>query len=293
MKVLFYSSVNIDYTYHLDHIAKEGETVSSSFLTVGAGGKGANQSAAFAKALGKNAGCKVYLAGKCGDDGKFILDKLNSVGVDTSYMAKGDRTGNAIIQLDKDGKNCIVLFAGGNGEITSEEADKVFENFSAGDMLCINCEINNLKYIVDKAYEKGMKIVLNPSPVNDNLKEIDLSKISSIILNETESRSLTDETDFEKMIVALREKYGFKEIVLTVGEMGSYCYFDGKTFFSPAQKVKVVDTTGAGDTFMGYYFSSRIMGKDPSDALKTASKASSIAVSRAGAMDSVPFFEEI
>lgn len=294
MKVLFYSSINIDYTYHVDHIVKEGETISSSDLTIGAGGKGANQCAAFAKAFGKDSPFKVFLGGKCGKDGNFILEKLNGLGVDTSFMVKSEiPTGNAIIQLDKNGQNSIVLFGGGNRAIEKEEIENTLKAFSKDDMLCVNCEINNLDYVIERAWEKGMKIVLNPSPVNDVLNSIDINKVTALILNEPEARLLTDADCYENMMAALCDKYGLEEVVLTAGEDGAYCRVDGENFFVNAEKVKVADTVGAGDTFMGYYFSSRIKGLSAKESLEIASKAASIAVSRPGAMDSIPFFEEI
>lgn len=294
MKILFYSSVNIDYTYRVDHIVREGETLSSDCLTIGAGGKGANQCAAFAKAVAPGCDCKVFLAGKCGKDGQFILDKLNNLGVDTSYMVQSEiPTGNAIIQLDKNGRNSIVLFGGGNRAVEKSEIDRVFENFSSQDVLCINCEINNLDYIIDMAHAKGMRIVLNPSPVNDVLDTVDLTKVSCIILNEVEGQSLTGKTEFQQILEDLSSKFSFSEIVLTVGDRGAYCKTAEKTYFVPCNKVEVVDTTGAGDTFMGYYFCSRLNNCDIERSLQIASAAASIAVSRPGAMDSIPFFAEI
>ena len=115
MKILVFGSLNIDLTFSLDHIVRPGETISSTALNRGAGGKGANQAAALAKA-----GADVYMAGKIGADGGFLTELLQSYGVDTGCVARYEgATGQAIIQLEKSGQNSIVLFAGGNGAISS------------------------------------------------------------------------------------------------------------------------------------------------------------------------------
>lgn len=295
MKVLFYSSLNIDTTFHVDHITKAGETQSSTNVTVGAGGKGSNQCSAFAKALGKNSEHKVYMAGKCGQDGQFIVDKLNSFGVDTSLLIKNaEGTGKAIIQLDKNGQNSIILFGGGNQQIEKCEIDNVLKNFGEGDFLLINCEINNLNYLVNQASLKKMVIVLNPSPVNDVLKTIDISKISYLILNEVEAAALSgvDGND-ECALNKLCELYPNCRIVMTLGERGSYYRYASETCHQNIFNTKVVDTTGAGDTFMGYFFASIVKGLTVKDSMEIAAKASATAVSRPGAMDAIPFVEEL
>lgn len=297
MKVLFYSSINIDMTFHVHHIVRPGETQSSSCVTVGAGGKGANQAAAFAKALQGTDGASVYLAGKCGNDGQFILDKLKGFGVDVSYMRLSScGTGQAIIQVDENGQNSIILYGGGNQCIGKEEIDETLSFFSGEDVLCVNCEINNLGYLIDRAYEKGMRIYVNPSPVNEVFGEIDFSKVSALIVNEVEGAvvaGLGDDASYEEVVGALSHRWPACEIVMTVGGDGAFHSFQGQCMKVPAVKTCVVDTTAAGDTFMGYFFSSRLMGMDAKRSLERASLASSIAVSRQGAMDSIPFGKEV
>lgn len=297
MKVLFYSSVNIDMVFHVDHIVAPGETQSSFGVSVGAGGKGANQAAALAKALNCVDGPTVYLAGKCGDDGKFILDKLSGFGVDVSYMRRAScGTGQAIIQVDKDGQNSIILYGGGNQRIEREEVDETLSFFSKDDVLCVNCEINDLGYVIDSAYEKGMRIFLNPSPVNEVLSQIDFSKVSVLVVNEVEGAALAGlegGAAYEDVIEALSLRWPSCEVVMTVGGDGAYYSFQGQTLKVSAVKTCVVDTTAAGDTFMGYFIASRLNGMNAEDSLKRAGLASSITVSRAGAMDSIPFGNEV
>lgn len=297
MKILFYSSVNIDMVFHVDHIVAPGETQSSSGVVAGAGGKGANQAAALAKALHGMDGTTVYLAGKCGDDGRFILDKLSSFGVDVSYMRHAScGTGQAIIQVDKKGQNSIILYGGGNQCIERAEVDETLSFFSRDDILCVNCEINDLGYVIDRAYEKGMRVFVNPSPVNEVASQIDFSKVSALVVNEVEGAVLAGlecGAPYEDVIEALSLRWPTCEVVMTVGGDGAYYSFLGQTLKVPAVKTCVVDTTAAGDTFMGYFIASRLNGMNAEDSLKRASLASSITVSRPGAMDSIPFGDEV
>lgn len=297
MKVLFYSSVNIDMVFHVDHIVAPGETQSSFGVSVGAGGKGANQAAAFAKALHGMDCATVFLAGKCGVDGRFILDKLSGFGVDVSYMRCAScGTGQAVIQVDKDGQNSIILYGGGNQCIERHEVDETLSFFSKDDILCVNCEINDLGYVIDRAYEKGMRIFVNPSPVNGVFSQIDFSKVSALVVNEVEGAVLAGlavGAPYEDVIEALSSRWPTCEVVMTVGGDGAYYSFQGQTLKVPAVKTCVVDTTAAGDTFMGYFLASRLNGMNAEDSLKRASLASSVTVSRPGAMDSIPFGDEV
>lgn len=283
--------------FHVDHIVAPGETQSSSGVIVGAGGKGANQAAALAKALHGSDCATVYLAGKCGDDGQFVLDKLSGFGVDVSYMRHAScGTGQAIIQVDKKGQNSIILYGGGNQCIERAEVDETLSFFSRDDILCVNCEINDLGYVIDRAYEKGMRVFVNPSPVNEVASQIDFSKVSALVVNEVEGAVLSGlecGAPYEDVIEALSLRWPTCEVVMTVGGDGAYYSFRGQTLKVPAVKTCVVDTTAAGDTFMGYFIASRLNGMNAEDSLKRASLASSITVSRPGAMDSIPFGNEV
>lgn len=165
MKVLNYGSLNIDYVYSVDHIAQIGETILSDSLKTFCGGKGLNQSIALAKA-----GVAVNHAGLIGEDGDILLDICKEYGVDTTYIKKVPaQGGHTIIQVDKEGRNNIILYGGTNQMQSREYIDKVLSDFTAGDYLLLQNEINQLDYIIDKAYEKEMRIVLNPSPFDDKL----------------------------------------------------------------------------------------------------------------------------
>ena len=192
MKVLNFGSLNIDYVYKVEHIVKRGETLSSQMLNIYPGGKGLNQSVALGKA-----GIDVWHAGAVGEDGTFLIELLKEAGVDTSYVKilTDIKSGHAIIQNDKEGDNCIVLYGGANQAITKEQVDQTLNRFEEGDYLILQNEINELDYIMEKAHEKGMRIVLNPSPANEMIQKLPLSYVNYFILNEIEAGRIL-ETDW-------------------------------------------------------------------------------------------------
>ena len=295
MKILSFGSLNIDYVYKVSHFVKKGETLSAEELNVYTGGKGLNQSIALSRA-----GMETYHAGAIGMDGLFLLDQLKEAGVNTDLVKilEDIRTGNAIIQNDEEGDNCIILFGGANQAISKEQVDEVFEYFTNEDYLLIQNEINELPYIVEKAKETGMKIILNPSPMNEKIKELPLDQINYFLLNEIEAMQILDmeepkEIDGKYISGLLHQKFPEATIVLTLGSEGSVCIAGDEYVEQSIYKVKTVDTTAAGDTYTGYFIAGILNGKTIKEAMDTASKASAIAVSRQGAAPSIPCLEEV
>ena len=295
MKILSFGSLNIDYVYSVPHFVKKGETLSAEELNVYTGGKGLNQSIALARA-----GVETYQAGAIGTDGMFLLEQLKEAGVKTDLVKILDdvRTGNAIIQNDDEGDNCIVLFGGANQAITKEQVDEVFKDFTNEDYLLIQNEINELPYIVKKAKEIGMKIILNPSPMNDKIKELPLDQIDYFILNEIEAMQILEmdkpeEIDGKYIASLLHERFKDATIVLTLGSEGSVCISDDEYVEQSIYKVKAIDTTAAGDTYTGYFIAGILNGKTIKESMDIASKASAIAVTRQGAAPSIPVLEEV
>ena len=280
MKVLCFGSLNIDYTYKVPHFVKKGETLASERLQVFGGGKGLNQSVALA-----TAGTEVYHAGSIGQDGMFLLDMLKDAGANTDFVKILDtvRTGNAIIQNDKSGDNCIILYGGANQAITREQVDEVMSHFESGDYLVLQNEINELGYIVEKAHEKGMIIVLNPSPMNEKILALPLDVINYFILNEVEAAQILGKEDkgeesWEQIADDLLKKFPQATIVLTMGSEGSVFKNQKETVCQSIYKVQAVDTTAAGDTFSGYFIGGILGGLSAKEAMDQASKASAIAV---------------
>lgn len=291
MKVLTFGSMNIDNVYSVPHIIMPGETLSSSERNVFIGGKGLNQSVAMARA-----GLDVWHAGKIGTDGDILLEALENDGVNTRLIRKENTlSGHTVIQVDENGQNSIILFKGTNYMMTSSYIDEVLSNFGEGDIIVLQNEINLLDEIIDKASERKMTVVLNPSPFEEKLLGYSLEKVSMFIINEVEGEQISGvSSDNPDGIIAwFEEHYPESEVILTLGAHGAWYAFKGVKIFQDAVRVKAVDTTSAGDTFSGYFLAGRASGKTVADSLALAAKAAAITVSRPGASPSIPKISEI
>lgn len=289
MKILNFGSLNIDKVYEVEDFVKPGETISSKDMQIFAGGKGLNQSIAVA-----NAGSNIYHAGMIGKEGLFLKDILDEKNVDTSLLKVIEsETGHAIIQVNKEGQNCILLFSGANHKIDENYVNLVLDKFEAGDIIILQNEISCLEYIIDQAFKKQMRIALNPSPIDESLAKLDLNKVEWIILNEIEGSIISGRENHDEIVFELLKRFSNLKIVLTLGEKGSI-YRDGeKSYSQNIYKTNVVDTTAAGDTFMGYFISSISKNRSIEDALEIASMAASISVSKKGAANSIPYEQEV
>lgn len=289
MKILNFGSLNIDKVYAVEEIVKGGETIDSVSFSESVGGKGLNQSIAVAKAGGN-----IMHAGCVGKDGEILLQALKDNNVDTSLIKTVETaSGQAIIQVDKHGPNCIILFHGANYEVDKAYIDEVMQDFAQGDILILQNEISNIDYIIEVAKAKQMKIYLNPSPINENLNKYNMQAIDGIFVNEHEGAYLAGKEKVEDILDSLASKYPELEIILTFGDKGAYYRHKDINIFQPAYKVNAVDTTAAGDTFTGYFIALRQQGKSIEESLQKASKASSITVSRKGASISIPKIAEV
>ena len=287
MKILNFGSLNIDYTYRVDNFVKGGETISASTMQKNIGGKGLNQSVALARA-----GARVYHAGSIGQDGYFLVKYLQENGVNTDHIFVGETaTGHAIIQLDDKGQNCIIIYGGANTQITTEHIDDVLKCFDTGDVLLLQNEINNGRYIIEKAKEKGMVVVVNPSPVT-NL-DMPLELVDYFLLNEHEAAALFHCEDISVITEAMRRDYPQAKFVLTLGENGVIYIDKDSTIKQDAIKTQVVDTTAAGDTFTAALTLEYLKDKDLERAAIFSCAAAAIAVGRMGASSSIPYLAEV
>ena len=299
MRIYNLGSLNIDYVYAVDHFVQAGETLSSREMRIFPGGKGLNQSIATARA-----GAKVYHAGCIGNDGDMLRNELIGSGVDVSYLRTVDsRNGHAMIQVSNSGENNIVLYSGSNGMVTKEFIDEVLEDFSDDDLVLLQNEISNMAYVIEKAYRKGMRIVLNPAPFDDALKKIDLDMLSCVILNEVEAMGFTGKTEPEEVIALLRNRYPKLTVVLTLGKKGCIYADEKQTLYQNAFRVEAVDTTGAGDAFLGailYRLKDKTLCEiadlttdELDDILDFANASGSLTTTKTGAAPSIPTLEEI
>ncbi|MGN1021128.1 MAG: ribokinase [Aristaeellaceae bacterium] len=288
MKTLVFGSMNIDHVYRMPHLVRAGETLASDAYQRNPGGKGLNQAIALARA-----GTQVRFAGAIGRDGLFLREYLDTFGVDTSLVRVVEEpTGHAIIQLDENGQNAIVLYGGANQRLTEGYIREALAGFGEGDWLLVQNEVSLLEELVRQAKGRGMRVILNPSPMSDALPPL-LPLTDWLILNEVEGEALTGQREPDAMLDALLERCPDCRVVLTLGEQGAMYADRGRRHVQRAFPVQAVDTTAAGDTFTGYFFHGVLGGDAVEDALRRAAGASAIAVTRPGAGGSIPAMAEV
>ena len=286
MKLMNFGSLNLDRKYGVGNFVAPGETKSADSYFENLGGKGLNQSIACARA-----GSAVWHVGAVGKDGTALVNCLKEEGVDTSHIAvKNTASGHAVIQVDHAGQNCIIIVSGANGEVGKEQMIEACEALEEGDIALFQNEISNVAYGIAKAKSSGAKVAFNPSPFNEKISEVDLHDVDYLIVNEGEGREIVGGklSSPEEILAAIRKNYPWIKAVLTLGEKGCY-YIDGEEkYFQDAFSVKAVDTTGAGDTFCGYFLSALLKGYEPERALRAAAAAAALAVGKEGAACSIP-----
>ena len=289
MRILNFGSLNIDYVYSVDHIVMPGETIASSGRRIFYGGKGFNQSVAISRA-----GAFVFHAGQVGADGDDMLAECKKYGIDSKLIQKSqDETGHTFIQVDAAGQNSIVLFGGSNRSISKEYMDWVLSQFETGDFLILQNEINDLDYIINKAAELGLEIILNPSPCDQSVLACDLSKVRWLILNEVEGEQITGRRESRAILQVLAERFPKTCVLLTMGSEGAFCRAGDDTLYQPCFNVKPVDTTAAGDTFLGYFVAGLADSLPLKRSMERAAAAAAIAITRHGAVPSIPKYVEV
>jgi ribokinase len=290
MKVLNFGSLNFDRVYEVEHFVLPGETITAKNYRRLCGGKGLNQSIALARA-----GAPVFHAGKVGHDGEPLVACLKSAGVDTTHVGiiADKPSGHAVIQVDRHGQNSIIIHGGANREIRKGDAARVLAQFAAGDCLVLQNEINSIPEIMLRARKQGLTIFFNPAPMDNKVSGYPLDLVDYFMINEIEGRELTGETEPGAIIEALRRRHPRSATLLTLGEHG-VMFADQQTRLAvPAEKVTPVDTTAAGDTFLGFFVAQKIRGEAIETCLRIASRAAAICVTRRGAADSIPRLDEV
>lgn len=277
MKVINFGSLNIDYVYRVHEFARPGETISALQFSRFPGGKGLNQSIALARA-----GAPTLHAGAVGKDGLFLLDVLRESGVDCSLVEiDGDSpSGHAMIQVSDSGENEIVLFPGTNHRITEEAVGRALSRGEAGDILLLQNEISGIPGIMQEASERKMRIFFNPAPMTEAVSDYPLELADTLIVNETEWDALKH-----------HRLPGRVNILKTLGARGAV--YNDSIRVAARRVEKVVDTTAAGDTFIGYFLAGLLRGEDVETSMKTASAASAWCIGRAGAAVSIPWRRDL
>lgn len=285
MKILNFGSINKDFVYLVENFVQSGQTISSKKYEVFLGGKGLNQSVALA-----HSGANIYHAGCINKNDNSIIIQLNKWGVNTDNIIKvEDPTGHAIIQVNDNGENSIIIHGGANHSISSEQIENTLNKFNSGDILVLQNEINKIEEIINRGYEIGMKIFLNPAPFTKEIINYPLQKLDTLIFNESEGFGLSSgEQDKTKILKYLSKKYPSTKLLLTLGKKGSIYIYNNKVIEIPANKVNSVDTTAAGDTYIGYFISSYYKNNEVKESMEIASKAASISTTKMGGAISIP-----
>lgn len=288
MKIVCIGSVNRDVVYAVDRIASAGETVQAHSRHESWGGKGLNQAIALARG-----GAEVRMAAAVNRTEAVVENILNSYGVrETLLHLSPEPTGHAVICVEESGQNCITVFGGANRTLTPDFLARALEPYGPGDVLVIQNETNALCEIIRQAYEKGIRICFNSSPFSAEILSLPLELVSCFLLNETEGYYLTGEQEARQILREARRRFPRADILLTLGTSGSLYLDDTGVYEQSAFSVRAEDTTAAGDTFTGFFLAALARGCDIRQALRTASAASALAVSRPGAAQSIPTLEE-
>lgn len=299
-KVLVVGSLNVDMVVKVERFPKEGETVLGSNFNYNFGGKGANQACACAKL-----GATVSMLGCVGDDdfGVELINNLSSVGIDISKIAKikDKHTGMAIINVDSEGHNNIVVVSGANMECNVDYIKQNLKLIDESSVILLQREIpgETVEFVINYAKSIGKKIIVNPAPASLNMDLGSLENVDYLTPNETELDILTDcdgkvDIDSIKRKAKKLLKHKIRNVLVTMGENGVlFVNEDGKEIIQPAFKVKAIDTVAAGDCFNGALAVSLVEGKSIEEGIMFANAASAIAVTREGAQNSIPSRSEV
>ncbi len=289
-KIINFGSLNIDWVYRVPHFVGPGETLSAEDRQRFAGGKGLNQSLAAARA-----GAQVLHVGRIGPDGGFLRALLEESKVDTHLLLQTQSpTGHTVIQVTPQGENAILVLQGANGCFTLQEMEQALEAASPGDWVLVQNEINLVPQLIQLAHSRGLQVAFNPSPMPQDLQAYPLDLVDLFLLNRGEAARLAGrEGSPQALLDHLRQTYPGASLVLTLGSQGVLYRDARQTLCHAAYPTQAVDTTGAGDTFCGYFLAASLQGRPVADGLALASMAASIAISRPGAAPSIPVLEEV
>lgn len=280
-------SCNMDITVEADRRPQAGETVMGSRLIVSPGGKGANQAVAAARL-----GASVYMIGCVGDDayGTLMKKALEESGVKTDYVEtlSGITTGTAHITL-AEGDNSIIVIKGANDKVSRQMIDKDWDVISSSDLVMLQHEIpmDTIGYIIDRCFEAGVPVMLNPAPYMDIPKDW-VRKVTYLTPNEHEAALMFDGMNRDEILISEAGK-----VIMTVGKDGVVYGDAGKVVKVAGFTVPVVDTTGAGDTFNGALAAARCEGLAIKEAIRFANAAAALSVGKIGAQGGMPWRKEV
>lgn len=296
-KIVVLGSCNTDMVIKSDRIPVPGETILGGAFMMNSGGKGANQAVAAAR-LG---GDVIFIA-KTGNDlfGKQAVQQYKEENIDTQYIASDPKlpSGVALITVDKNGENCIVVAMGANSSLVPADFKNAEQDLKTAEVLLMQLEtpIETIEYAAKFANENGVKVILNPAPAQ-SLSDSLLKNLYMLILNETEAELISGIkvdtfADAHKAADVIVNK-GVKKVIITMGSRGSMLKDEDGYIEVPAHKVEAADTTAAGDTFCGAVAVAIAEGKTLKDGIEFATKCSAVTVTKMGAQASIPTRKEV
>ena len=296
-RALVIGSLNMDMTVKVEELPKLGETIFGDDFYESCGGKGANQAVAISKL-----GMETEMIGMVGKDsqGEKLIQNLNKYGIKSDNIIKSDDlTGRAIITVDKKGDNNIIVIPGSNFKITKEHIQEKQDIIASSDVVILQNEIpfETVEFSLLKAKELGKITIFNPAPARQ-LSEKIFKNTDYLILNETEMEEIFGIGINDKVYIGRifhkKKECGIRNIILTLGDNGSVLFSEDDNIKKyDAYEVKAVDTTAAGDSFIGAFTMKICETGDADKAIKYATAVSAIVVTRQGAQDSIPTREEI
>lgn len=295
MKIFIVGSLNMDLVINAPFMPKRGMTISGTGFMTNPGGKGGNQ----AVAVG-NLGGEAYMVGCVGNEfGDALLNTLQQHNVRTEYVQKLDTVSSGIaVIVVADGDNRIILDAGANACVGKQEIDRALQSAQEGDYLVVQLEIaqDTVAYALQKAKEKKMVTVLNPAPACALQDDI-FTHCDWFVPNQTEAEFYTgiypkDDESIKRCTQALQQK-GIRNVLITLGELGSVCMAGNEYIRAQSVTVQAVDTTAAGDTYVGAFVTRLSENASIQDAMTFASKAAAVTVTRRGAQQAIPLRKEV
>jgi ribokinase len=297
-KVVIVGSLNMDLVTRAPRLPRAGETLAGqSFVTV-PGGKGANQAVAAARL-----GASVAMIGCVGDDayGEQLRAALLAEGIDCQAVTAiaGESTGVALIVVDDSSQNAIVIVAGGNGHVTAGVVDSFDALLSQAEVIICQLEVPmaTVGHVLKRGRELNKTVILNPAPASGPLPAEWYAWIDYLIPNESEATALTglpvDSVATADAAATALLASGVSKVIVTLGEQGALSASQAGSAHFPAPKVKPVDTTAAGDTFVGGFAAALAEGKSEPDAIRFGQIAAALSVTRSGAQPSIPTFNEV
>lgn len=288
--ILNFGSINIDHVYGVDHFVQPGESKTCPHYQIFAGGKGFNQSIAIARS-----GAKVSHVGLINANDKWLKALLFKDKVNIKFLeTRKSPTGHAMIQVDKKGENCIIIYGGANKQFDKKFIEGVFLNNKNAKKVLLQNEINEIKYIINCANRANCNVYLNPSPFTADLLTLDLHKINMLILNEIECKQMGQSDNLAEALKNIIKKNTEIEVLLTKGKAGViYAKGQIRQEFNAFKVAKPVDTTAAGDTFTGYFLGCLEQKLSIPDSIIQGMKAAAICIQKKGAADSIPHFKDV